>query len=919
MPPPLSLPPLQQPSLPSCAALSSPASASDVTVVLAGRGRFLVSHIFGCALLSLTFLRAALGGLHRELQAPGQHTLTGLAGLASILLMLCSQSAGGARPVPSGGDALTIRLDAFPGQLCSALWGARAVDGRAARCYARAVMWRLLLSLRPLSVAAALVATLAVRERRGVGVPFAPPDGAQAAMSAMLGNCSLGGSLGGGGGDGNAFLRGGLGACAGAGALDCHAPPLLLAAARAAPRHVTLGAALAQLVSHLGRALSPGRAVLLGTALTAAALLARLLLSARQGERINAAAEHQRAADTAAAQAGTFWLDGSADEDAPPAAASAAVAPSATSSGLALSLCRLPRRDLARASASLIAHGLQRLRTSLPCSAAASAAELGAGTPSAQLGVRVLALLRSVEGALSGQDERALATSSGGALSTGASTSDERRASAAAPGALSAIERLSAEELQDTLGSVLPAQQLAALSRCSSTLHARLPPLFWRLRFVQQHGKSLGMQPHRMTVPSLRACAAADSSPFCALLESALAPARSLLDVVRSAADCAAARAGFAPAAQAGAAARQQRALMPAAVEGLHWRRACTLAERGAQLRYCAVCCHIDLDADVCCATPPSPRRSSSAAAAAAAAAAAGSTRGAWVVLPRCPAHSEIGGGSCEALGGGETARPPWACAAFEGPTVTVTAHRACLERVAAAREGRACATSFYCPRCAQRLPTGERPVRTWTELIATANAHDARSYARRSLLLIAASLLVLWGLQAACALAEMRERQQAALVGSTQKEAPCSQLLAAALRATVPHLRLVLFCVHAGCLLELLASRHAWSAVASARSASEHAAHVAIAAIICVCAAVELAEHSALRLHSLHPLFALSVPHSLAHLLCALCSVLFFASSQAVLLKAWCARSVVCTPRSLGFCGSQLTADAVASPDQRV
>ena len=158
--------PTHSPAFARTSPLALSPSAPDVTVIFAGRGRFLVPHIFGCALLSLTFLRAALAEVNRfEMHAHGQNTLTGLAGLASILLMLCSQSnARDAHVAQPRADALTIRVDALPGQLLAALVGAR-VDGRrdgARGRIARALAWRLALSLRPLSVAAALMATLSL-------------------------------------------------------------------------------------------------------------------------------------------------------------------------------------------------------------------------------------------------------------------------------------------------------------------------------------------------------------------------------------------------------------------------------------------------------------------------------------------------------------------------------------------------------------------------------------------------------------------------------------------------------------------------------------------------------------------------------------------------------------------------------------
>ena len=75
----------------------------------------------------------------------------------------------------------------------------------------------------------------------------------------------------------------------------------------------------------------------------------------------------------------------------------------------------------------------------------------------------------------------------------------------------------------------------------------------------------------------------------------------------------------------------------------------------------------------------------------------------------------------------------------------------------------------------------------------------------------------------------------------------------------------------------------------------------MAIAAALCVCAVVELSMNSAVRLRSLHPLFALTLPHALVRVLAAVCSFLFFAGAQAVLLNAWCARSIVCTPLAEG------------------
>jgi len=838
--------------------LASSSSSSEVTLVLAGRGRFLVSHIFGCALLSLTFLRAALVELHRfETQPAGQNTRTGLSGLFAILLLLCSQSSANSQGLNSEAETLTIRLDSVASQLLQALGS--GVDRRTAVRVARMLLWRLSIGLRPLSVAAALLATLAVRERinenSGLSHPHfcAPPNllAAEAFLYAQNG-ANINGTV----------------------SEACAVWPLALAAARVAPQPMTLFAVAVRLGAPFVSFLPPGQAVILiGFLLSAAAFISRLALATRQ--------QHANTSGSVQPQVGIFG------------------------SGVVLSESEIPFLQ-----SGILAQGLRRLRDS-------------ARHSPDQFTARALALLQGIDSTLNLRSDANFLNS------------DESRTEGfSAAGGLSAIERLTDEELQDTLGTYLPVSQLAALSLCSKTLRSRLPPSFWRLRFVHEHGPGLSLPPYRMVLPTLRACAAPQrfpGKPLGALLAQQW-PSLCRVSLKH--------------------ASSQPPALCCESLEGIRWKRACVLADQGATLRYCAICSHLDQDLDSPSSFFPSSLPGAPVAGCDGGRGGGGGSNGGengggdgggeverarkairatewlaiaseWVVLPDCPQHAPLsalqnslrsGGEGKEgqrqllrAEGGKDGEGRQWEQAA--GRPKPVTVHRACLERAASVREGRATTSIFACPCCAAPLRVGERPARSWAELFGALEAADVRPYARCTLLLVAAVLIGLWALELACVLAEHRDD----LVDSRSHsfsdsayttgvgELNAVRALRAVLGAVVPHARRMCFAVHLGALFELLASRHAWSAIASARSASEHARHVAIAAALCVCAVVELSTHSAVRLRSLHPLFALALPHALACVLAAVCSLLFFAVTEAVLLNAWCARSVVLTPRAEG------------------
>jgi hypothetical protein len=836
-------------------------SSADVTVVFAGGGRFLVPHIFGCAILSLTFLRAALVELHRfEKQASGQNTLTGLAGLAAIALMLCSQGTASAEPRGSERKArssadMLIHLDTLPAQLlCSlggGLGGAR-FDRRALCRIARAFCWRLLnLGLAPLTAAAALAAALATRdfEPTADGAPRALPGAAELAsrlVGGAVGGAHASGDGVGGGARASAAL---LLRLARGNGTEPSAWPLALAAARASPPSASLyqtATWLARATARLLNALSPGKAFVLGMALSAAALVARLALATAQDAARAPAA--RRAAALAAPRRGRA-ADGAAALRRRRARSASEIDPT-------------PRSSLEHAlakSAGSLAHGIARLR---------------AHTSAEHLAARALALLRGVDAAPRAAAAAAAAEGpaaasaradaagwpSAGAEATAADAAawpcTEATADAALPDAADArcgarpspLEMLVRCSLADTLGAHLPAAGLIELSRCSRQLRALLTPAsFWRMRFVMEHGATLGLVPHRIVLPTLCVCAAQHAPP-------------SLLATVRAAL----ARWRSEPAADAR--------------ERLGWRRACALADAGVALRYCVLCSRLDVDGDVAPeghpdsadgeqsaqdSAPRAPPLTTAAVARSAAAAAAAACYSAWVELPDCCAR----------------------------PGARATAHRRCLE--AAAARGGGSERVFACPSCARPLAAAERPVCGWGELLAALESEHARQYARRALLVVAAALVALWGLGTVDRLSALA----AGARGGRVHDGPLAmRTVAWAVLHAMPSARAACFGAHVGCLIELLASRYAWRSI-EGRGSSSHWSRAAVAASLFAFAVVEFAANSTLRLSSLHPVFALSLPSLLARPLSALCSLLFYAGAQAVLLRAWAERSTVPTP----------------------
>ncbi|KAJ1623057.1 hypothetical protein T492DRAFT_1148752 [Pavlovales sp. CCMP2436] len=310
---------------------------------------------------------------------------------------------------------------------------------------------------------------------------------------------------------------------------------------------------------------------------------------------------------------------------------------------------------------------------------------------------------------------------------------------------------------------------------------------------LRAHIAGLSLPPYRMVLPTLRACAAPQRFPGKPLGALLAQQWPSLCRVSLK----------HAP-----------PALCCESLEGIRWKRACVLADQGATLRYCAICSHLDQDLDSPSSFFPSSLPGAPVAGCDGGRGGGGGSNGGengggdgggeverarkairatvrilsfhfvvsliewlaiaseWVVLPDCPQHAPLsalqnslrsGGEGKEgqrqllrAEGGKDGEGRQWEQAA--GRPKPVTVHRACLERAASVREGRATTSIFACPCCAAPLRVGERPARSWAELFGALEAADVRPYARCTLLLVAAVLIGLWALELACVLAEHRD-----------------------------------------------------------------------------------------------------------------------------------------------------------------